>query len=239
MVHPVKRIIQRPAACLAASLLVLTGIGAFYFGSPAKPQYCWLLFGENGQSRVRICLNGKAVSLDHYEGGQPTGRREEFSNDADCKDISIADPDGSTSYVITRLRALEVPAGAHGEIMVNVGIKGPVSYRQYCDVQEMADDPEKAPLSHFHGPLTVEVRKTNFEMDPRLSLKRGEKPTDLFAVVGTMDPRKGCWVVVSSQGESSGSAFPDGIHPVVDVEFPSRNTADPPIRIRYPLDRVC
>jgi hypothetical protein len=239
MPYLVRRIVKNPAVYLAASLLLLTAMGAFFFASLGKPQYSWLLFGQDGESRVLICLRGKAVSLEHYANGKPTGRRDEFREEAECKNIAVADPDGKTSYVITSLRENEVPAGAHAEIMVHVEIKGPVSYRQYCDVQEMADDPEKAPLSHFHGPLTAEVRKTNFEIHPGLSLKRGDKPTDIFAVVGTMDAQKGCWVVVSSQGDDNQRLFPEGVHPVVDVEFPSRQKADPPIRRRYPLDRVC
>jgi hypothetical protein len=237
--HPVRRIVKSPAVYFAASLLLLTGIAAFIFVSPDKPQYCWLLFGQNGESRVLVCLKGKAVTLEHYANGKPTGRRDEFRDHAECQNVAVADPDGNTSCVITRLTELEVPAGAHAEIMVRVEIKGPVSYRQYCDVQEMADDPEKAPLSHFHGPLTVEVRKTNYEIHPGLSLKRGDKATDLFAVVGTMDAHQGCWVVVNSQGDDDGRAFPEGVCPVVDVEFPSRREGGPPIRRRYPLDRVC
>src|SRR5262249_50247720 len=154
---------------------------------------------------------------EHYLYGKPTGRRDQFRSDAECENVSLADPDGRTSYVITHLREQEVPAGAHAEIIVHVDIRGPESYRQYCDGQEMSDDPERAPLSHFHGPLTVEVRKTNFEIHPGLALKRGDKPTELYAVVGTMDAQKGCWVVVSSQGDDNGPAFPEGVHPVVDV----------------------
>jgi hypothetical protein len=227
----------KTVVCLSALLLV--GIGACLFPFQSKPQYCWLHFGQNGQSRVLICLKGKALTLEHYINGRPTGRRDQFRSETECENVSFADPDGKTSYVMTHLREQEVPAGAHAEIIVHVDIKGPVSYRQYCDVQEMADDPVTAPLSHFHGPLTVEVRKTNFEIHPGLALKRGDKPTDLFAVVGTMDAQKGCWVVVSSQRDDNGPAFPEGVHPVVDVEFPPADEAAAPIRRRYPLDRVC
>src|SRR4029077_15683254 len=128
--------------------------------------------------------------------------------------------DGATSYVITQVHNPEVPAGAHPELFVHVEVKGPLRYCQYCDCGEMADDPKKAPLSHFHGPLTVEVRKINFEIYPGLALKRGDEPTDISAVVGTMDARKGCWVVLSSQDENGKKIFPEDVLPVVDVEFP-------------------
>ena len=233
-----KGIIKRPI-CLSAPLLLLVGMGALFWPSRTQPQYCWLLFGRNAEASVLVCLRGKEVSFDHYANGKPTGRRDRLQTDAENANISIADPDGKTCYVITRFFAPEVPAGAHAELMIYVEVSGPISYRQYCDVQELADDPEKAPLSHFHGPLTAEVRKTNFRIYPGLCLKRGDKPTDMFAVVGTMDAEKGCWVVVNSQGENSERVFPDDVHPVVDVEFPSRGEADRPIRRRYPLDKVC
>ena len=238
MAHPLRRIVKKTLFYLCASLLIAVGIGAF-FGVRQKPEYCWLVFGPNGQARVLLCLSGDAISLDHYANGKATGRIDRFQIGAEFKNIEVTDPDGTTSYVITKVQKLEVPAGAHAELMVNVEIEGPVSYHQYCDVPEMADGPAKAPLSHFHGPLTVEVRKTNFEINPGLSLKRGDTPTNIFAVVGTMDAHKGCWVVVSTQGEAEKRMFPEDVHPIVDVEFPSQNDADPPIRRRYPLDRVC
>jgi hypothetical protein len=236
--HPLRPILKKPIVYLSASLLLLAGILAFLVSRP-KPQYCWLVFGPNAQVRVLVSLNGKTVSLEHYADEKPTGRRERFPIDAEFEQITLADPDGETSYVITRVHQPLVPAGAHPELFVNVEVKGPVSYRQYSDVGEMADDPEKAPLSHFHGPLTVEVRKINFEIYPGLALKRGDKPAKMNAVVGTMDARKGCWVVVSSQDENGDKFFPEGVHPVVDVEFPPAHEGDPPIRQRYPLDRVC
>src|SRR5258708_20047082 len=103
--------------------------------------------------------------------------------EADPEPIPVGDPDGETSYIITRVHNPVVPEGAHPELFVNVEIKGPVSYRQYCDIGEMADDPQKAPLSHFHGPLTVEVRKINFEIYAALALKRADNPTNIFSIV--------------------------------------------------------
>jgi hypothetical protein len=229
--------VRRPVVYLSAALL-LVGIGASVVVQQ-KPQYCWLAFGPNAQLRVLVCLKGKTVSLEHYVDGKPTGRTDRFRMAAEFEKLTVVDPDGATCYVITGVYAPEVPEGAHPELFVHVEVKGPIGFRQYCDVGEMADDPAKAPLSHFHGPLTAEVRKINFEIYPGLALKRGDKPTDISAVVGTMDVGKGCWVVVSSQGENGKKFFPEDVHPVVDVEFPPGNEGDPPIRRRYPLDRVC
>ncbi|HEY2250138.1 MAG TPA: hypothetical protein VGH74_03715 [Planctomycetaceae bacterium] len=245
MTGPTKRIVRSSAACLlVASLLLLAsqlvpGVRAFLFDVSSQPQYCWLALGPNADVRVLVCLKGKALSLDHYVNGKPTGRTDQFQSDAECKDVTLPGADGECSYVITRLFMCDVPAGAPAELIIHVDVKGSVNYSQYCDVGAMAENLQKAPLSHFHGPLIVEVQKVDYKIRPGLALKRGDKPTDIRAVVGTMDAEKGCWVVVSSQGENDKRMFPDKVHPVVDVEFPSRDQAVGPIRRRYPLDKVC
>ena len=59
------------------------------------------------------------------------------------------------------------------------------------------------------------------------------------ALVGTMDVDKGCWVVIRSHGAKNESAFPKGIHPYVDVEFPAKEAGAPSLKKRYPLDQFC
>lgn len=234
-----RRNVKRPVACLVAVLLLAIVLGPFFFAAPVKPQYCWLRFGQNADVSVLVCLKGKVLTLEHYADGKPTGRLNQFRTDAECKNIEIVDPYGTTSYVITRLHNHKVPSGTPAELIVHVEIKGPVSYRQYCDVMAMAVDPHEAPFSHFHGPLSVDLNRINFNIPPGLILERGDKPTDIRASVGTMDAQKGCWVVVNSQADDGQPTFPANVHPVVDVEFPSSDDAGGPIRRRYPLDKVC
>src|SRR5262249_1549636 len=105
--------------------------------------------------------------------------------------------------------------------------------------KELASRVDGSPLAHFHGPLTVEASTINWKLPPNLSLHRGTKPTDLRAHVGTMDAQKRCWVVVRTHDSKSHLVFPQGVHPFVDVEFPSKAKTDPPIKRRYPLADVC
>jgi hypothetical protein len=204
----------------------------------AKPQYAWLVFGSEGKLRVQVCLEGDAVTLEQFVDGKPAGRKDHFKNTADCVNLIIADPDGKTSYVITRISdRVDKPDGPT-QLMANVDINGPVEYRQYCDV-EMKDDPDKARLAHFHGPLTAGPVTISWKVPPKISLRRGDKPTDLPALVGTMDADKGCWVVVRSEAAPNQSAFPKGIHPYVDVEFPAKVAGAPSIKKHYPLDQFC
>src|SRR5262249_45395692 len=178
------------------------------------------------------------VSLTHYINGQPTGRKERFRDLLDLKEVAVIDPDKRTSYVITGMHRINLAAAQASELLVNAHIKGPLDYRQYCDLV-LAGSPEGAPLAYFHGPLTVEASTINWKLPPKLCLYRGNKPTDLRAHVGTMDAQKRCWVVIYTHDDKSRPAFPQGVHPFVDVEFPSKNKTAPPIKRRYPLDEVC
>jgi hypothetical protein len=106
----------------------------------------------------------------------------------------------------------------------------------------MRDDPRKATVSHFHGPLTVGLRTVNWEArveDPVNVLRTGGRPTELYAVVGTMSREHGCWVVVGSYHQRDRSPLPEGIHPVAEVEFSPAGGKGPPVRARYELDRFC
>jgi hypothetical protein len=220
-------------------VILLAGSGAYFLDSRSNPQYGWLVFGRDARVRVLVCLDGEALSLTHYANGEPTGRNERFTRPQDLKEVAVSDPDGRASYMITGMSSQNVKAGQPAELVVEVHIKGPIDYRQYCVLVGMAGNTEGAPLAHFHGPLTVEASTINWKLPPNLSLQRGNKPTDLRAHVGTMDAQKRCWVVVRTHDDKSQSAFPQGVHPFVDVEFPSKEKAGPPVKRRFALDKVC
>jgi hypothetical protein len=118
-----------------------------------------------------------------------------------------------------------------------VDVKGPVEYRQYCDAR-MSDDPRKAPIAHYHGPLTIGPRTVDWKVPSDLVLRAGDNPTTLQAAVGTMDADHGCWVVVrSAAGEKHD--LPKDLHPAAEVTFPRKWAGDPPVTKRYLLDQRC
>lgn len=209
---------------------------------PAKPEYCWLHFGPKAEVWVLARLEGEAVTLEHYAAGKPTGRKEQFADRAKFRDVSIKDPDGKTSYVITGLNGPVVQAGKPTFLMADVDIKGPVAYRQYCHA-EIAAAPDKAPIAHFHGPLTIQAEMTNGELPHDLTFRHGGIASHVRAFVGTIDRKKGCWVLVRSGVDAGQSGkfpdFPKGIHPVVDIEFPPKKPGDEPVKRRYELNDFC
>ena len=177
-------------------------------------------------------MHGEAVALEHYLDGQTTGRKERFPDRAECKKVVFSDPEGKTTYTITEMGGTVVREAVATDLYVGVEIQGPTSYHQYCDLK-MTGDRETAHLAHFHGPLTVQVKTLD------QALERGGKPTDLQVHVGTMNPEKGCWVVVRTHDNNSQPDFPKGVHPFIDVEFPPRQAGSATLKRRYALDKIC
>ena len=66
-----------------------------------KIQYCWLVFGPEGNLRILVRRNGNAIAVD-ADGNGSFGWKERFASAKDCKEIKIADPDGKTNYRIAR-----------------------------------------------------------------------------------------------------------------------------------------
>ncbi len=201
------------------------------------PKYALLLFGPEAKLRVWVVLDGETVYLDRNGDGDLTAKDERFENYAACKDIEIVDPDGKTRYVITSMSDYKHGNPPRPRLIVRVDIKGPVKYQQYCDVRP-EDSPKKAGIAHFHGPLTMGPRTIMWNVPPKLALKVGDQPVDLPANAGTMNAEYGCWVVVCSHNGDK-SAFPKGVAPIVDVEFPAKTPGAPAVKKQYALDQFC
>jgi len=106
-------------------LVAMVGIGTFLLRSRPEPQYCWLVFGPEGNVRFLVCLMGEAVSLDQYANGEPTGRKERFRDRSECKGFTIADPDERTCYVITGMSGTITRTGVPTELFVDVDVEFP------------------------------------------------------------------------------------------------------------------
>jgi hypothetical protein len=228
--------------CSSAVALLGMGVGALHFRT--EPQYCWLAFGPEGRVRLLVCYRGGELSFEEYVDGAPTGRKDSFASRADVRGIVLADPDGETTYSLTRVSGGAAKKGEPANLLVHVDVSGPVVYEQYCDVRAVTGDPLQAPVAHFHGPLSAGPATVNWQLPADLALRRGGEPTDLRAVVGTMDSAKGCWVVVRSENlfthpDARRSMFPEGVYPVADIEFPAKRPGDPPVKRQYALDQFC
>lgn len=202
-----------------------------------SPKYGLLLFGPDAKLRVWLVLDGETLYLDRNGDGNLTAANKRFAKASDCNDIEIADPDGRTRYVIENVSEHSEGKPARRFLDVGVTIKGPVEYRQYCGL-ELKDSPRDAAIAHFNGPLGIGPRTINWKAPPGLSLVTGDKPADLYAMVGTMSAKYRCWVVARSHNGDK-SAFPKGVHPVVDIEFPPKKPGEASVKRRYALDGFC
>jgi hypothetical protein len=200
-----------------------------------SPKYALLVFGPEAKLRAWIVTDGETVYLDRNGDGDLTDPKERFANLGECRNIELADPDGKTHYVITSIGEFEDAGRRH--LMVSVDVKGAHPYQQYCGAK-LADRASEAPISHFHGPLTMEVRTINWKVPPELALHTGKTPADLNAVLGTMDADRGCWVVVRSE-PADGFGPGKDVHPAVEVEFPAETSGGTPIKKRYVLEKRC
>jgi hypothetical protein len=215
-----------------------------------KPGYALLLFGQKAQLAVWVVLDGKTLYVDRNGNGDLTEKGEKFTDLTDCKNVEIRDPDGKTRYVIQRVqthpsyytaaeRRERQAKGIRANLDVEIDIKGSATYTQRCDLQEMWDDPKRTQLAHFHGPLTVEVLKYNFQIPKGLNLKVVDGEAEVVAVVGTMSQKHGCWVVLGSSTDTARRPTPPGLHPVVEIDFPPAQPKGKPIRRKYELKEFC
>ena len=202
-----------------------------------KPTYALLLFGRDLAVRVWIVLDGKTVYVDRNADGDLTGKDERFAKLNDCRDITIRDEKGKPRYKITSMSAhpVEKPPGV--SLMVDLDVTGDTKFRQYCDAA-MDADPCKAAIAHFDGPLTAGPVTILWKVPQTVALAVGDEPTDLRAVVGTMNAKYRCWVVVRSHNGDK-YAFPKGVTPVVDIEFPAKTPKGPRVKKRYSLTQFC
>jgi hypothetical protein len=229
------------AYCSPAQAVDYARIDRSFTKEPAyqskSPQYALFLFGSEAKLRVWFVLDGLTVYVDRNGDGDLTAKDERFAKLEDCKNVTLAEPDGKTRYLISSIGSYKDEKLERQHVMVNVEITGPIAYKQYCDV-ELVGSAREARIAHFHGPLSIGPRTILWKVPPELALKTGENPTDLNAVIGTMDARHGCWVVVCTHLDNK-SAFPTGVVPVVDIQFPSRQAGGNPVKKRYALDKFC
>jgi hypothetical protein len=222
---------------LGAVVLIVFAAGGFLFWV-TRPHYAWLTFGPEQRVRLLICDRGLWIATSRFVDGNRVGPVERFRAWGGLNGMTLDDPDGRTTYTITRAQNFAA-RGDPVAFMAYVDIDGPVAYQQYCDLSFAARDPQSARVAHFNGPLTAGPVTVNWKLPDGLALARGDDPTTLRALVGTMDAARGCWVAVSSQDEHLKPAFGNTIRPEVEIAFAAPSEGQPPIIQRYVLDQVC
>jgi hypothetical protein len=204
----------------------------------SPPKYALLLFGKEAKLRIWVVLDGQTLYLARNADGDLTGNQKRFARIEECRDVEINDPGEKISYLIRHVQTHQDKEQTREFLMADIDVKGSVCYSQYCSV-ELKGRAGEAKIAHFDGPLTMGPLTVNWKLPTELALVTGDKPTDLRGHVGTMDAEHGCWVVVRSHNNATKSAFPEGVYPVVDIQYPPKAPGGVPLKKRYPLDNFC
>jgi hypothetical protein len=207
----------------------------------SQPTYCLLVFGPQAKQRTWLIFDGEVLYLDRNGDGDLTGKDERFEKLIDCRDIEIADRDGKTRYVITGVReSARRESSLPRWLQIDVAIRNPTEYSQYGSIK-MSDQPPKAPIAHFDGPLTAQLMRDQGRAVLQRhadALLRDDEAQELDAIIGTVDEEHGCWVVVRTH-EGAKSAFPVGAALIVDAEFPAAKQGEAALKKRFVLDGFC
>jgi hypothetical protein len=228
---------------LPASAADLDGIERSIAKEPAyqsKPAYCLLAFGSEARTRVWLVLDGNVLYVDRNANGDLTepGERvdiwERLGFNAgfgtEWKAGTITEPTGATRH--TDLIVRRMGFGPSTSYTVYVTVEG--KRRQYAGIDEgwvlqFSNQPRNAPLIHFGGPLAMKLLPI-----PKQVLRRGDKPSDLTAVIGTPGRGKGTLAMLLY-----GGCVPDENHPVAEIEFPTEDRRKEPATVRVFLTSRC
>jgi hypothetical protein len=211
----------------------------------AKPNYCLLLFGPEGKTRVWLVAAGEAFYADTNGDGdltQPGKRVYSVGNSRSFVSLDqsvgwmwfpvpeqvriynvgdIFDRATRRWYHLTvyRLGKLET-----AEFQIVVDSRG--QFRQLGKLSRFGDHPKNAPVLHFSGPLTLGLFTSQFF--------RGAGPNSVEAWIGTNPPR-------GTQGEPTYLVLDDWIppylSPIAQVEFPNATPGSKPMRSSVRLAR--
>jgi len=220
------------SAVLAAPLLAKV-----LFSPPDRGAYFWMHFGKEARLRVLVRVEGEALAIDANGDGR-FSTSEYYSSWKNCRDLAIRDPDGRTSYLVTGVGYYEDGTPAERHWMVSVTVQGPLTFRQYCDVG-VSSFRAWAPVAHFNGPLTVQLSQSQGKIPEHLKLKHGSRPSELTAIVATVNRDRGCWTVVRTHETNKNAEWFKGAVPVVDIEFPPRQAGQPYVKQRFALRETC
>jgi hypothetical protein len=223
-----------------------------------SPKYCLLVFGPEAAARVWIVLDGDVLYVDRNGNGDLTEEGERVrstkltprlkeSNVQLFFDIRDLEPEGrKVDRKYPRMAVVRVKDRGYS-VVVELG--GGRLQSRFDDRLQWSERPKDAPILHFDGPLTLalvdDARDGYFEL-----VKAFNKKFDLHAVIGTPGVGKhtfvalqhGQWTLAAKLDDSytkTKPLVPEDLHPLAEIEFPSKALDGPPVRARAELLDRC
>jgi hypothetical protein len=196
----------------------------------SKPRYCLVVLGPEAKSRVWLVLDGDVLYADCNGDGDLTGKDKRISKlkwpAEGFKVGTIAPRDGGDPFSLK----VEVEHGREGEedrYTIWCWPPGGKGFLQRtAGVVHFAERPREAPIVPFGGPLTLTILDWHHPLQPR-QLVRGDRDNGLSILVGTP--------VFGGKHEAFATVyevFRDVGAPVVEVEFPGKDSGARPIVAR-------
>jgi hypothetical protein len=231
------------------------------------PTYCLLVFGPEAKHRVWLVLDGELLYIDRHADGDLTHPDDRLKAHRVTKDppnfmssettvfldvIPPGDPGGRNASTLTgstRYSRLWVsssiprdsvtpPTEDQKEFLERLRHHYTAVYLRIDEKYTQmgwacfSERPQDAPILHFDGPLTFGFGQ-DFGPFKQPALLRGPDPSELM--VNVITPGLGKDAVVTMDTRYA----PADVHPVADIEFPSKQPGGTPIQDRIVLNERC
>jgi hypothetical protein len=230
-----------------------------------KPKYCLLVFGPEANTRVWLVLdvvskpwepdgsknalyvdrNGNGDLTEPGERVPCTMREQQHHASFTPKPWVTYNPHFEVGQFVVG-DGLTLDVGSYVQkyrpCWLSISVNGWGKQSVGGPLLRFGDRPQDAPVIHVNGPqsLRLDMEKALLHVpsgsDPPFyeeeTLVRG-RTSDLYAQVGTPGLGRGTFVALSA------GDVPADVHPVAEVEFPSKEAGGKPVRAKVVLDRRC
>jgi len=186
----------------------------------SKPGYCLVVLGQTASTRMWLVFDKDDLYVDRHADGDLTlaADRVVVDNQGIFRIGKINEVAGISHDAELR----RIKKGKDVLFLLWIAVNG---YKQAAGV-DFSDKSRNAPILHFNGPLTLGLA-TEF---------RRPKEIELQAFVGIRGWARGKSDVLTSLPFE---VVPAGIHPIAEVDFPSKDSGGQPIHVRVPLKHRC
>ena len=213
--------------------------GDLFSAEPAyksDPFYCKIAFGPNREKVIVTAADFEArvVYVDLNSNGNLTEDDEAF-------EIVESSNYENTVYLTAIIPQVKQGQDIHTDFKIKYGktgdqVKGVFSIKLWgwdesttdADLVtlDLSTDKQSIPMLHFNGPLTMGTYRAVTEMP------RGKEFT-FYSLVGTAGANGGTLTAIAN------NTIPDDAHPMVEFEFPHRDSSEPPIKVKSFLTVRC
>jgi len=197
-----------------------------------SPWFCLLLFGLEAKEKVWLVLDGDKLYVDRNGNGDLTEPGESFTRAPGDYFFRVPDlilGDAKKKYSDLRVNWRPTGVTSNGKLHLHAILR--VKYHdEYAIAPANAENPAKATLLHFDGPL-----KPNFQIEPFKRQEYFTRGKEHLLGISLVTKYPGVeWVQVSNE-----KGVPPDIHPLVEITFPGNTPEAKPTTMKVLLKHRC